>query len=146
MATTIDIALGCNIDYDDEWLQEDCHWKYKRFFNLTWTLNHGEIKDSTGTTLSNYNGLDILRSGVIDKINFYYKVGGKVTVPTTEDSIDPVTYGYTEIENITKKTSSSLLKDKINSNKYNIDLYRKYTEYSCQLDLETLDFNNETAS
>lgn len=31
--------LECFIDFDDEWIQEDCHWKYDRIFTITWKIN-----------------------------------------------------------------------------------------------------------
>ena len=30
--------LECFIDFDDEWLQEDCHWTYDRIFTITWKI------------------------------------------------------------------------------------------------------------
>ena len=30
--------LECFIDFDDEWLQEDCHWKYDRIFTITYKI------------------------------------------------------------------------------------------------------------
>ena len=30
--------LECFIDFDDEWIQEDCHWKYDRIFTFTYKI------------------------------------------------------------------------------------------------------------
>lgn len=41
--------IRCSIEFDDEWIQKDCHWDYKRFFNLTF-----EVLDSSLTNLKFY--------------------------------------------------------------------------------------------
>jgi hypothetical protein len=50
--------LECFIDFDDEWIQEDCHWKYDRIFTITYKIandfsfgnNIPEFYYSVGTT------------------------------------------------------------------------------------------------
>lgn len=32
------MPFNCSIDLDDEWIQEDCHWKCDRYFIFTWEL------------------------------------------------------------------------------------------------------------
>ena len=32
--------LECFVDFDDEWIQDGCHWKYDRIFTITWKINN----------------------------------------------------------------------------------------------------------
>jgi hypothetical protein len=74
--------LKCSIEYDDSWLQEDCHWNIERFFIIT------------------YKVLE-----TFDNIEFYYKLGPKVDFNTaaydrvyldklSKISDNPATYEY----------------------------------------------------
>ena len=66
------IIVECSVDFDDEWIQEDCHWDYKRFFIITWKIWSGPLKDiSTG----NITGLGQIYSSKLlyyrlDNINY----------------------------------------------------------------------------
>jgi hypothetical protein len=51
-AVEVSMKLECSIDYDDEWIQEDCHWKYDRIFTFTCKLYLGDLTDiTTGSVL-----------------------------------------------------------------------------------------------
>ena len=39
--------IKCSIDFDDEWIQEDCHWKFDRIFTLTYEILDDTISEPT---------------------------------------------------------------------------------------------------
>ncbi len=71
-----DLKIDCSIDFDDEWLQEGCHWSYKRFFNLTFV-----VLDASLTNLK-----------------FYYKLGKANNVLITPSKKNNT---YTYVLNLT---------------------------------------------
>lgn len=66
--SVVDLKVECSIDFDDEWIQEGCHWNYKRFFDLTWKIWSGPLTNiSTGENVSG--------RGYSDRY-FYYSLSG----------------------------------------------------------------------
>lgn len=72
------IKVEYSVDFDDEWLQEDCHWKYDRFFILTWKVWSGPITNiNTGEVSPGISYVD----GAKRKL--YYWVGDNNRVRIT---------------------------------------------------------------
>lgn len=89
------IKLNCSISFDDEWLQEECHWTYDRIFNITWKISSGDITKSG----------EIIPGEIYELKEFYYRI-----TPTTSDYTAPTdTSKYTRIyssnENLSTKTT-----------------------------------------
>lgn len=72
----------CIIEYDDEWIQDGCHWKYDRIFTLTFKV------------LSDYSGLDLLyRFGPqTQNIDDYTRINIKDSSQTTVNGMKIFTY------------------------------------------------------
>lgn len=77
-----DYDTSCNIDFDDEWIQEDCHWKLRRLvyftFNVTYTPDNPDDTDDTVElsfyySLKKHNNTDVrINDGdIINKGNTY---------------------------------------------------------------------------
>lgn len=51
-----------SIDFDDEWVQKDCHWELNRFFRLTWNVADGKNLyyrlGGFSSRLSDYKSID----------------------------------------------------------------------------------------
>jgi hypothetical protein len=37
------IKIECSVEYDDEWIQQDCHWEVRRFFRLVFNINNPDV-------------------------------------------------------------------------------------------------------
>jgi hypothetical protein len=67
------IKVEYSVDFDDEWLQEDCHWKYDRFFILTWKIWSGDITNINTGEVS--PGISYSYNNDDKKRKLYYRIG-----------------------------------------------------------------------
>ena len=82
--SVVDIKVECSIDFDDEWTQEDCHWNYRRYFDLTWKIWSEYVTNtSTGELV---DGTDYSEKAL------YYSLSGD-----TDTQVLPGTYSSTVI-------------------------------------------------
>ena len=118
------LKLTCSVGFDEDWIQDDCHWGCNRYFEFTWKVSHGDIFSNASDTVALDSGEQL------DKIEFYYCLGGY-----KEESSAPTNY-YTRISaNNISTTTRIELESESNGQRW---FYRKVNNYSSQLYFSSL--------
>ena len=124
------IKINCSISFDDEWIQEDCHWTYDRIFTLTWKIFSGELTDQLGNKIEG----DFISN--LNPAGFYYRIikhnkSLPAELSSAESFADYVTknpnaYTFIPLDKLATKTATS---------KYNSTYNRKLFTYTYDIRL-----------
>ena len=63
--------IKCSIDFDDEWIQEDCHWKLKRLVYFTFTTDAANPHFYYSLLKNNPSEVQIDNKDIVKKGNTY---------------------------------------------------------------------------
>jgi len=121
------LKLECDVDFDNIWLQDNCHWAYDSSFSFTWSISGGNIFDSVGTFIK--------QGAVLDRIDTYYRTGPYVEVPYGQVMKD---YGYRSIAAIASQTKEKVTTYQGLTENLNKIAFRKTTTYSSVIDISEL--------
>lgn len=75
MATDL-TKLACSIEFDDEWIQEDCHWKYDRIFTFIFKTDGTTSNERFYYKLKSSDSFTEIPTSSCTKVNntYYYRL------------------------------------------------------------------------
>jgi hypothetical protein len=120
---SLPIKLTSSINYDDAWVQDDCHWKIDRVFELTWKVSTGNVQYSN----TGYPGDELHRA------DLYYRIGEFINVPAGSMTTDY----YKSAGAIVPGGSYHMEVDEELSKQFNATCTRKTYNYTHTLYLST---------
>ena len=127
------LKLTCSVAFDEDWIQNDCHWDCNRYFEFTWKISHGDIYGNASDTVALDSGEQL------DKVEFYYCLG-----EYKSESSAPTSY-YTRIsisDILIDPEPKTELHSESNGQRW---FYRKASTYSHQLYFSSLSANQVAA-
>jgi hypothetical protein len=112
------------VAFDEDWIQNDCHWGCNRYFEFTWKISHGDIYSNASDTAALDSGEQL------DKVEFYYCLGEY----KSESSALTSYYTRISINDILINTKTEPHSES-NGQRW---FYRKVNSYSSQLYFSSL--------